>query len=183
MRRMLFAVAAVLGGLVSAALFAAGPASAASPERVSEVGRADDNATVCNNARKAVESGGKDISNDLRHAAEQVRQGDKKGADATVKATAPKFNNLDDQLQQVANTASDNRLKTAVSGLGSEFGKIGSSVSDVQSLRNLDQAGLQSKGREVAQLCGFNRSSSPSSSPGGGASRSPVADGVPDLGR
>ncbi len=64
---------------------------------------------------------------------------------------------------QVASTASDPHLKAAVTDLGKEFGKVGQSLTDVDSLRDLDQTGIQAKGREVGKICGVNASPSATS--------------------
>jgi hypothetical protein len=155
MRRLLMTMAAAVGAVAGGAIVAAGSADA----------HLDSNANVCAAARQTVENGAKDIVPRLREAATQMRQGDKAAADATVKAAGPKFGDVGAQLGRVAETASDPRLKTAVTNLGGEFNKVGTSLKDVNSLRDLDQSGIQTRGRELGAICGFSASPSPSGGP------------------
>ena len=145
MRRFVFAVATVMGGVVGAAFLATGPAAA----------RADDNTTVCAAAQKTIETGGQGILTDLHQASSQAAQGDNAAADATVKALGPKFSALGTSLRQVGDTASDPNLKSALSGLGAEFVHVGGSLTDVASLKNVDESQIDAQGQRVAKICRF----------------------------
>ena len=153
MRRL--AVATALGAVAGAALLATGPAQAG----------ADDNRTVCAAAKKTIESGAPGILTDLRQAASQAAHGDNAAADATVRAVSPKFSAIGTSLQQVAGTASDQNLKSALTGLGTEFSKVGRSLTDLDSLRKVDESQIDAQGQRLASICGF--------APGPGASGSP----------
>jgi len=156
MRRIVFAMVTTLSAVVGGALLAAGPAAA----------HAEDNTTVCAAAKKAIETGGQAIMTDLRQASTQAAQGNNAAADATVKAMGPKFGAMGTSLQKVADTASDPELKSALTGLGTEFGKVGQSLTDLQSLQKVDESQIDAQGQRVSKICRFapNPSNAPSTS-------------------
>ncbi len=93
MRRLVMTVTTAVAAVVGGAVVAATPVSAAAAPTGTAAASAqlDTNANVCAAAKRTVDDGAKDIVPQLRHAADQLRQGDQSGADATVKAVGPKF--------------------------------------------------------------------------------------------
>ena len=148
MRRLMFAVATALGVVVGAACLATGPATAG----------ADDNATVCAATKRTLEANAPGIAKDLQQAAQQAAQGNTSAADATVKTLGPKFGTLGSQLQQVGNSAADQKLKDAVTGLGSALSTAGQSLTSADSLQTLDQSQVKTKAQQVQDSCGFTSS-------------------------
>jgi hypothetical protein len=167
MRRLVFSVTTALNlalslalsAVVGAVVLVTSPATA----------RADDNPTVCANARRTIETVGQGIVADLRKATLQSTQGDNAGADATVKTMGPKFSALGTQLQRVANTASDPTLKKTLTSLGTELGRVGQAATDFNALESFNQSQLNAQGRQLSGLCGFTPSA-------GGASGRPLLD-------
>ncbi|WP_162908016.1 hypothetical protein [Allorhizocola rhizosphaerae] len=111
---------------------------------------------VCEQSRRTVDEGMKSLTAELDRAGTAATGGDRATADRHVKQSGTVLTELAGKLREHGEQARNQELRSAIDDMAKELDALGTGLTGLTALQDLDTDHLEGLAERVAEICGTN---------------------------